>query len=166
MMSITVLQKHPVCMARRSSPCHCQAHAIPNSVPGGHISKKFDEVLWPTDSESHSHCVCISTTHRYNPSLNDSKGGWGSSWDMEEHDGVRDFFYMKSQEWYYLGTYEWVGQGIYPCNELRALIDPVSPVDESVLSVRESLLMSRSACTTFRKGPVFTPMCCPPPSLA
>ncbi|OJT12678.1 hypothetical protein TRAPUB_10776 [Trametes pubescens] len=94
------------------------------SVPDGHISKKFDEVLWPIDSESHSHCICISTTHRYNPSLNDSKGGWESTWDMEEHNGVRDFFYMKELQWYYLGTYQWAGQAIYPCNELRALINP------------------------------------------
>lgn len=96
-------------------------------VPDGHLSKNVDEVLWPTGRNSMSRCICLSTTHRYNPRLDDSKGGWELTWDMEDR-GVRDFFYMKDFRWYYLGTYQWIGQSVVPQKDIRALIFSMSPI--------------------------------------
>lgn len=101
------------------------AHANVHRVPGGCISRNADEVLWPTGSESKSRCICVSTTHRYNPRLHDSKGGWELTWDMEER-GVRDLFYMNDLKWFYLGTYEWMGQTVVPQKNIRDLIHSVS----------------------------------------
>lgn len=96
-------------------------------VPDGHISKSLDEVLWPARSQSRSRFISLSTTHRFNPKMDNSRGSWQLEWNME-HRGVREFFYMTDMKWYYLGTYQWIGQSVAPQKEIRGLIFSVSPI--------------------------------------
>ncbi|KAH9857877.1 hypothetical protein C2E23DRAFT_151846 [Lenzites betulinus] len=88
-------------------------------VGDGFIAKNANEIVWPKGVDRRSRCLSLSTTHRYNPRLK-SKGGWELTWDMEEHRGVRDFFYMQQLAWTYIGTYEWVGQVVCPFDKVRA----------------------------------------------
>lgn len=94
------------------------------SVADGFITKNQGELAWPKNGQQASHCVSLSTTHRYNPRLNNSKGDWELTWDMEGHQGVRDLFCLKKAKWYYIGTYEWAGQACSPYKKL-AFAKPV-----------------------------------------
>ncbi|KAI0651751.1 hypothetical protein C8Q79DRAFT_934768 [Trametes meyenii] len=89
-------------------------------VPEGYITKNSDEIVWPTEGKTRSHCLSICSTHRYNPKLNG--GHWEPSWDLQNQGKTRDFFYMEEQKRHYLGTYRKEGQAIVASDDIRELV--------------------------------------------
>ncbi|KAI0335376.1 hypothetical protein GY45DRAFT_1366948 [Cubamyces sp. BRFM 1775] len=115
-LSITIPSPAQVFVLPEVAADHC--------VPGGYMEKHHDEIVWSNTSSTKSHFISLATTHRYNPRANDPAGRWETAWDMVNHDGSKDFFYMEDKNWHYLGTYECAGQAILPLREIKGRLRP------------------------------------------
>ncbi len=101
------------------------------SVPSGYMAKHGEEIAWSRHTPR-TRCLVMGPTHRYNPKLRNSKGGWEAAEDTSQCPEEIEFFYRENQtHWCYLGTFRCIGRDVRSVQDLGNTVQEVSsPEDE------------------------------------
>ncbi|KAI1797779.1 hypothetical protein LXA43DRAFT_266271 [Ganoderma leucocontextum] len=102
-------------------------------VPSGYMAKRSEEIAWSQHTPM-TRCLVLGPTHRYNPKLRNSKGGWEAAENTSRGPEETELFYRESKtHWCYLGTFQYVGRDVRSVHDLgNVVVKGVSPLADEV----------------------------------